>query len=248
MAIRGGYGIYYQRLSGMGMLQTASNPPFSLSATNVHGRAGFPWKGQLLANPFPTLPLPSAFPIFPEMPTLLGLNSDGSPNYSNANLSGGVVEIDPNDRQPSTQQWNLTLQTQLIKNWTLQVGYMGSHRLHQIMAQSTNNALLRNADNPGALGLAVNSAANLNSRVPVIGLPNYGIFDLTTNGKSLYDALLITVSHRFSKGLYLKAAYTWSKTFRDIYLTPPGPRYSVCGHERGLSADFAGVGAALQRR
>jgi hypothetical protein len=216
LAIRGGYGLYYQRLSGLGILQTSGNPPFDLSGESVYGRAGFAWEGQLLANPFPVLPLPSAFPIFPEMPTLLGLNSDGSPNYSNQNLSGGVVEIDPHDRQPSTQQWNLTVETQLFKGWTLQVGYVGTHSIHQIMAQSTNNSLLVNASNPGPFGLDVNSGANANSRVPVIGLPNYGIFNLTTNGKTLYDALLVTVSHRFSKGLYLKAAYTWSKTLDNV--------------------------------
>jgi hypothetical protein len=229
MAVRGGYGIYYQRLGGLGTLQTSGNPPFALSAENVHGVAGFPWQGQLLANPFPTLPLPSAFPIFPQMPTLVGLNSDGSPNYDVNTLSGGVVEIDPRDRQPSTQQWNLTVQTQLYKNWTVQIGYAGTHSLHQLMTQSTNNALLRNSNNAGPFGLAVNSAANVNSRVPVIGLPDYGISDLTTNGKSLYDALLLTVSHRFSQGLYFKAAYTWSKTLDNV------PNY--VGYEPGIGSN-----------
>src|ERR1035437_4508863 len=32
---------------------------------------------------------------------------------------------------------------------------------------------------------------------------------------------------------------------RGIYLTPPTPRCSVCGHQRGFSANVAGVGAAL---
>ncbi|HVR24452.1 MAG TPA: TonB-dependent receptor [Candidatus Polarisedimenticolia bacterium] len=229
MAVRGGYGIYYQRLGGLGTLQTSGNPPFALSAENVHGVAGFPWQGQLLANPFPTLPLPSAFPIFPQMPALLGLNSDGSPNYDVNTLSGGVVEIDPRDRQPSTQQWNLTVQTQLYKNWMVQIGYAGTHSLHQLMTQSTNNALLRNSNNPGPFGLAVNSAANVDSRVPVIGLPDYGISDLTTNGKTFYDALLLTVSHRFSQGLYFKAAYTWSKTLDNV------PNY--VGYEPGIGSN-----------
>jgi hypothetical protein len=35
---------------------------------------------------------------------------------------------------------------------------------------------------------------------------------------------------------------------RGIYLTPPTPRYSVLGHGRGLSEDFAGVGTALLHR
>src|SRR5271157_1800284 len=35
---------------------------------------------------------------------------------------------------------------------------------------------------------------------------------------------------------------------RDIYLTPPAPTCSVRDRERGLSPDFAGVGATLQLR
>src|SRR5271166_1499975 len=37
-------------------------------------------------------------------------------------------------------------------------------------------------------------------------------------------------------------------SIRDIYLTPPAPTCSVRDRERGLSPDFAGVGATLQLR
>jgi len=144
-------------------------------------------------------------------------------------LSGGVIEIDPRNQQPSTQQWNLSVQTELYKNWTLQIGYAGTHSIHQIMTQSTNNGLLVNSNNPGPFGLDVNSGANVNSRVPVIGLPDYGISDLTTNGKTLYNALLLTLSHRFSKGLYLKGAYTWSKALDNV------PNY--IGFEPGIGSN-----------
>src|SRR5271165_2392071 len=35
---------------------------------------------------------------------------------------------------------------------------------------------------------------------------------------------------------------------RGVYLTPPGPTCSVRARDRGLSKDFAGVGATLQLR
>ena len=37
-------------------------------------------------------------------------------------------------------------------------------------------------------------------------------------------------------------------SYRDIYLTPPTPRYRFRGHGRGLSADFIGTGATFQQR
>jgi hypothetical protein len=97
------------------------------------------------------------------------------------------------------------------------------------MFQSDNNALLRNANNPGPFGLVTNSTANRDARVPIVGFPTFGIFDLTTNAKSFYDALLLTVSHQFSKNLYFKAAYTWSKTL-DNYP-------NIIGFEPGGGAD-----------
>jgi len=225
MAIRGGYGLYYQRMGCMSSLQSVSNPPFNLAASDFYSPQiyGIPWQAQILTNPFPTLPLPSAFPIFPQMPTLQSLNPLGGPNYD-VNPLTGITEIDPRNGTPSTEQWNLTIETELIKNWALEIGYVGSHAIHQVMSQATNSALLRNANNPGPFGLDVNSPANALSRVPIIGVE--GLSDITTDGKSLYDALLVTVSHRFSKGLYMKAAYTWSKAL-DNYP-------SVNGFEPGL--------------
>jgi len=40
-------------------------------------------------------------------------------------------------------------------------------------------------------------------------------------------------------------AHNISSSNRDIYLTPPTPRCSVRGHERGFSEDLVGVGTAL---
>ena len=58
LAVRGGYGIYFQRIGGGSTLQASGNPPFALSAAN----SGF-LGTQILANPFPVLPLPNQFPF-----------------------------------------------------------------------------------------------------------------------------------------------------------------------------------------
>lgn len=225
VAVRGGFGMYYMRMGGLGSLQTISNPPFALS-TGLTQPVSASAQAQMLGNPFPTLPLPSAFPIFTPFPQLTSLNSDGSPNLSQPQLF--VTEIDRGMRPPYTEQWNLTTQYEFIKDWMLEVGYQGAHGVRLQNAQELNNALLRNANNPGPFGLDVNSSANRESRVPYIGINSSGLFALTNSAKSFYDALLLTVSHQFSRGLYLKAAYTFSKSIDN---TP-----TTIGFEPGIGA------------
>jgi hypothetical protein len=65
------------------------------------------------------------------------------------------------------------------------------------------------------LGLTTNSAANRNARVPYAGFSATGLSAITDNADSHYDAFLFTLMHRFSKGLYFKAAYTFAKTTDD---------------------------------
>ena len=119
-------------------------------------------------------------------------------------------------RPPYTEQWNLTTEYEFVKGWTIQVGYMGSHGIHLQDFQGLNNALLRNANNPGPSGLDVNSAQNRESRVPYAGISSTGMLALTDAGASSYNALLVTLSHEFSRGLFLKAAYTFSKTIDNV--------------------------------
>lgn len=208
LAVRGGYGIYFQRIGGGSTLQSSGNPPFALSASN----SGF-LGTQVLANPFPVLPLPSQFPIFPTFPVLNSLNADGTPNYTGNLL--GVVELDRNTKSPYTQSWNLTIAHQFLPGWTVETGYVGSHSIDLLAEQSINNALLVNSSNPTRFGLATNSSANRNSRVPFAGLSTGGIVDITSSASSFYDAFLLTITHRFAKGLFLKGAYTFSKTIDD---------------------------------
>jgi hypothetical protein len=210
LALRGGYGLYYSRIGPFESLQTISNPPFALSTVIVNSGTA----AQEMANPFPTLPLPSAFPVYTPLPQLTSLNSDGSPNFTQPQLY--VSALQRTSRAPYTEQWNLTTEYEFLAGWMLEVGYMASRGVHLEDAQTLSNALLRNANNPGPFGLDVNSAQNRESRVPVMGINSSGLFEFTDAGASYYDALLLTVSHQFSHGLYLKAAYTFSKAIDNV--------------------------------
>jgi hypothetical protein len=213
MAVRGGYGIYYMRISGLNPLQASGNYPFSAFGFNEDF---FNSPGLLLANPFPTLPLPSQFPQFPSSwPTLLSIAPvTGAPNFNAPYFTSGiaVTELDTHSHAPYTEQYNLAVQYEFLPRWTVEVGYLGTHGVKLRIAQSLNNALLRNANNPGPFGLDTNAIDNTEARVPIVGVASFGLNALTGAGKSLYDGLLVTVSHQFSKGLFFKAAYTFSKS------------------------------------
>lgn len=205
LALRSGFGLYFIRVSAIPALQLTSQPPYyqQFSQTGSFGYG-------ILKDPFPKLALPSEFPILPTPPKLTGLAASGAPIFDRLTLS--VAAFDRNLRTPYAQQWNLTTQYEFLPNWTLELGYLGSHTIKLYNVQGINNALLRNANNPGALGLTTNSSANRDARVSIIGFSVGGIGMITGAGKSTYNALLLTVNRRFSRGLFLKAAYTFSKS------------------------------------
>ncbi|MGI8746594.1 MAG: carboxypeptidase regulatory-like domain-containing protein [Bryobacteraceae bacterium] len=216
-AIRSGYGIYHMRIAGGidQVLNPAVEEPGYLGTDLINQN-----QSNLLANPFPQLPLPSAFPLFPPFASIQGYSSNGSPIFNQPLLS--ATELDRSLlHTPYTQQWNFTVQAEFLPQWTVEAGYLGAHALRLTASQLLNTALFVNANNPGPLGLTTNSSANLQARVPAIGISSGGLFGITGNGKSFYDALLFTISHRFASRFYFKAAYTFSKTI-DNYANSNG--------------------------
>lgn len=210
LAVRGGYGMYYIRISSGAVLQTISQVPFSLSASLVNsaGAAG------LLKDPFARLPLPGEFPLRPTPATLTGINpTTGAPIFNGLLLA--VSALDRNVRTPYNQQWNLTTQYEFLPGWVVELGYLGTHGVKLLKNTSVNNALLRNANNPAAFGITTNSSANRDARVSVVGLSAGGLNMYSNGGNSVYHALLATVSHRFSHNLFFKGAYTFAKSIDD---------------------------------
>jgi hypothetical protein len=121
---------------------------------------------------------------------------------------------------PNTQQWNLTVQRTLWKDWVLEVGYVGTHGVHLRETRTNLQALRATPSNPvvvtGAGGqqftITTNTFANAVARSRVQGINGYnGMQIFADDAYSHYHSLQTTVSRRWGAG-YFQAAYTWSKS------------------------------------
>jgi hypothetical protein len=192
LVLRGGYGVYYQRLTGQVALQSVTNLPFAqfdIRGGPANAAATF----QNPVNP-PGLPL-SAFPLF-------------TPRTATTTLS--PIGIATNVRSPYVQQFGLNVQYEFAPDFLLELGYVGSKGMRLAGAFGYNQALLASTQNP-VNGVTTSTVANVQQRVPYVGLA-VGATQVQTNFNSNYHSLQSSVTKRMSRGLDFLASYTWSKS------------------------------------
>jgi len=129
---------------------------------------------------------------------------------------------------PSTQQWNLTVQRALGKQWVLEVGYIGTHAVHlretrdnlqSQRASVSSPAVVSGANCDGSsvgpaatCSITTNTFGNAVARSRVQGINGYAGFQLFANDAySHYHSLQTSLSRRWNAG-YFQAAYTFSKS------------------------------------
>jgi len=235
-SIRGGYGIYYVREDVGSVDQLSFQAPF-LPVAFGGGPAGC--LGSFFsATPLPGCPnpnpnaLPQAGVIDPNFIPCLALfqgfpggDTTQSPNYAcngpgipSTNIFGLVV---PRKYvSPNTQQWNLTIQRQLGKDWVLEVGYVGTHSIHLRETRTSLQAQLASPTNPIVLtdtngvqySITTNTLANGPARSRAAGINGYSGMQLfADDAYSHYHSLQSTLSRRWGAG-YFQAAYTFSRS------------------------------------
>jgi len=225
LVLRSGYGIYYSRTSGNNVLQLLLEPPYVASMYNV----GASNSGATFQNPWGAgLPSASAFPVW-------------APRTHDA--QGYIQNIEQNWTSPITQQWNLNLQYGLLPNLLLEIGYVGSRGEHLATFRLPNQAALASASNV-INGETTNTVENAYLRVPVLGFGPSGIWQVETEGNSLYNGLQTSLTKRFSHGVQFKAAYTYSKTLDDVSTSSP----NLFVNSTGYTAVWGGLLVADQNR
>jgi hypothetical protein len=175
--LRGGYGLYYQRLSNQNILQNSLSAPFTVQPLDSRATPA----ALQLANPFAGQPAPSiiAAAFIPQGSHFAGLRllagaPAGTPLDPNNPFVGPIFVNDSGDRclnyggtatncsinlasftsapldayTPYTQQWNLTLQRELGKGWAAEVGYVGTHYIGGLGIWDPFQAVVAGPSNP----------------------------------------------------------------------------------------------------
>jgi hypothetical protein len=172
--VRGGYGIYFQRLSNQNFLQGSLGPPFFVQIAQSNPT------GITLANPLPNQPPSTAVAaaFIPSNSHFAGVSGNGDPNNpanvplfvndagqfcqnfapasvptknqaTNCSINlASFSSVPPKAVAPYTQQWNLTVQHDLGKAWILETGYVGSHYLRGLGIFNPIEAALVSPSNP----------------------------------------------------------------------------------------------------
>ncbi|NUQ30789.1 MAG: carboxypeptidase regulatory-like domain-containing protein [Acidobacteriaceae bacterium] len=199
--IRGGYGVFYTLPNANSVLQTLGNQPFVSSSGTISGTANATATFQ---TPFTTTLTPGVWrPLMP---------------YSSSNTGGmPVTAVAQNIDSPFVQQYNLDVQKELPKNLVAEVGYVGTRGTRLAESRAINRAYLASPSNP-INGVTTNSldSANIAARVPYQGVAPGGLNRIETYGTSMYHSLQTTLRRQVSKGVYVQAAYTWSKVMTTV--------------------------------
>ncbi|HEY0384939.1 MAG TPA: TonB-dependent receptor, partial [Pyrinomonadaceae bacterium] len=196
LALRGGYGIYYDRLSTRYANTQLLNFPYLALAV------GLPGVLRPLANPFIPVPQPNQFPVNPTIPSPL------SPLSPLVGVPISGIFIDPNLRTPYVQQYNLNVQWEFAKDYLLEAGYVGSAGRKLLQVITLNQPFYNRATNAfvAPFGAALSTQKNTAG----------GIQQVQSSSNSRYDSLQLSVTKRFSRGLQFLSAYTLGKSL-DYY-------------------------------
>ena len=208
-ALRGGYGISYERNFGNVTYNASFNPPASavvdaICAPNANGIVT--GCSTLVTNdplgplgvPGPTSYLP---PVQLRMP-------------------------DPNIKTAQTQFWSMDVQRQLARNTMLDVSYSGAHGVHLYDVANINmvGAAQFYLGAPSTFPAFPNCSSGVIASAPCLTRPNnqYGAINMRgSNGFSHYNALNVKVQTQnfHNTGLSLVANYTFAHALDNISST-----------------------------
>jgi hypothetical protein len=260
-SVRGGYGIYAVREDLGAVDNLAISPPTYPFGVNFepailgtcektltcladlfapnNGNPAFPLPGIPPLGAPPTqayVPIPSFLQSFAS-PCKLGNGAVAfAADECGANFNGTVnslieLAVPLHWIAGTTQQWNLTVERELGREWFLELGYVGTKGTHLRSTYDPDQATLATPQSPVTVTGAActnlraagqsctivdTTAENVSARAPYLGIAPADFEDFAPNSDSHYNALQATLAHRFSRGLYFQSAYTWAKSIDDV--------------------------------
>lgn len=252
--VRGGYGIYYQRLSNQNILQGSLGPPFFVQlidnrATPAALQLANPLAGQPPSTAIATGFIPSLarfaglrIPAGAPAGTTLNVNDPGvglifvnEQGQACANYGGtatncvinlaSFTSVPRDAYTPYTQQFNLGVQREIGRGFAVEATYVGTRYIGGLgiwdpyladLASPASPITVRDI-NGNSYTITANTVANEELRHQIIGLSRKRGARYSGNiGSGTYHSGQFTLLRRFSRGLYLQAAYTFSKSIDNV--------------------------------
>ena len=193
-----------------------------------------------------------------------GLLQVNVPPVTQADARAATQSLIPDHISPKVITWTLGVQHELIRNSSIEVRYVGTRSLELPVQRRLNSASAFDSNALGgpiaALPTYINASdvpANVVAPASTLqSFDNYnpqplsgeGFFgNLTTFppiGSGIYHAASVDFIHRFARGIYVRANYTYSKNIdnatNELFSSRVNPRRAQDGFdfpgERGLSA------------
>ncbi|BDC49055.1 hypothetical protein F183_A13710 [Bryobacterales bacterium F-183] len=124
--------------------------------------------------------------------------TDQGPSFSNTSAIGGWPQ-NPSNRTPYSQQWNFSIQRQVMNDMSFDIAYVGAGNRKQAGYTAINAA----RPGPGAVN-------------PRRLVPEFSDLDGGANRfGSNYHSLQVGLKKRYSAGLLFNVNYTWGKILDD---------------------------------
>jgi hypothetical protein len=168
-----------------------TNPPYGGSIAITAPAGGF-------SNPYLTYPGGSPFPSSGTFPT-----------------AGVYIQMPRNTQPTYLAQWNITYQRQFAGNWLASASYIGNKTTHLWVGSEINPAFYT----PGATTATTDQRRLLYLQSPTKGAAYGSINQADEGANAHYEALLLSLQHRFGHGFTLLANYTNSVCISDFDFT-----------------------------
>lgn len=217
LVLRGGYGIYYDRISTRYANTQLLNFPYLALAVGLVNSLGPP-TFRPFSNPFIPLPQPGQFPVAATIPSPL------SPLAPVVGVPISGIFISPDLRTPYVQQYSMNIQWEFAKDYLLEVGYVGNSGRKLLQVVTLNQPVYNRAAN----NFTAPFGTLLSTQKNVAG----GIQQAQTSSNSHYDSLQVSLARRFTKDLQFLMAYTYGKSIDYYSGSAINELFAVAGDQR----------------
>jgi len=204
-SIRAAYGLAYDFVNSEFWVNSTLSPPWG-NLTKINGPISF-------ADPWATVPGGNIFPY----------SFDKNVPFVSF---GSFISMPTTMKTTSVSSWNLSIQRQIGTSWLVSAAYAGSETSHVWASFQLNPGVIVPSafpigTCPTGVTVGCNSTTNLNQRRILYlqnpqGAQGIGYLDqFDDGGTSSYNALILTLQKRLSKGLSISSNYTWSHCIGD---------------------------------